>query len=84
LPATSWQTPQRYFDDSGDSTLLRGLTYVAPPNNNFVNSILLSNFLAFGSASTSGATAEPGEPLMMATPPPILSGGDGLLRKTVW
>jgi hypothetical protein len=53
---------QRYFDDSGDSTLLRGLTYVAPPNNNFVNSILLSNFLAFGFASTSGATAEPGEP----------------------
>jgi hypothetical protein len=53
---------QWYYGGSGDSTFLRGLTYVAPLNDNFISSILLSNYTATGYHQGPAATAEPGEP----------------------
>src|SRR5260370_3720779 len=53
---------QFYYGGSGDSTLLRGLTFLPPFNDKFTNSYLLTNYTATAYHSGAGSTAEPGEP----------------------
>jgi|SRR5580765_7679155 len=65
LAETQFASSQTYAQvvmSAGAKSVVRVEENSPPLNDNFSNSTLLSGFVAIGSGSTSGATAEAGEP----------------------